>query len=105
MAGVYNRIEKVAEYYGISMLALSKRIGRKDAQVFYDMKSGKVQGISSNLLEKFKESLPEINMVWLQTGEGRVDGDPACDGYSLFHDANIAKKTALPHRHDERGRL
>ena len=70
MAGVYNRIEKVAEYYGISMLALSKRIGRKDAQVFYDMKSGKVQGISSNLLEKFKESLPEINMVWLQTGEG-----------------------------------
>lgn len=70
MAGVYNRIEKVAEYYGISMLALSKRIGRKDAQVFYDMKSGKVQGISSNLLEKFKESLPEINIVWLQTGEG-----------------------------------
>ena len=72
MAGVYNRIEKVAEYYGISMLALSKRIGRKDAQVFYDMKSGKVQGISSNLLEKFKESLPEINMVWLQTGEGNM---------------------------------
>ena len=70
MAGVYNRIEKVAEYYEISMLALSKRIGRKDAQVFYDMKSGKVQGISSNLLEKFKENLPEINMVWLQTGEG-----------------------------------
>ena len=59
-----------AEHYGISLRKLSKSLGLSSAQVFYDLKSGKVQGISPKLLESIKANLPEIDSGWLVTGKG-----------------------------------
>lgn len=68
----FDRIEKIAEYYGLTTRALAVRMSLKSPQVLYDIKSGKTQGISRKVLESAKENLPEINPVWLQTGEGEM---------------------------------
>ena len=47
-------------------------LGLKSPQVFYDIKSGKTQGLSRKLLEAIQEKLPDINSVWLLTGEGEM---------------------------------
>lgn len=69
---IYTRFESIANHYGLTIRGLSARLGLKTPQVFYDIKSGKVKGMSSNLLEKFKNNLPEISISWLQTGEGEM---------------------------------
>lgn len=72
MEAVFDRIEQVARYYNLSLLALSQRLNLKNAQVFYDMKAGKVQGISRNLLDSFKVFLPDVSASWLLTGDGKM---------------------------------
>lgn len=69
---LYDRIEKVAEYYGKSMRQLSIMLGLASPQAFYDIKSGKVQNLSRKILDKAKENLPEINASWLITGDGEM---------------------------------
>jgi len=51
---------------------LSEVLELKSPQVFYDMKAGKVQGVSRTLLESIKDKLPDVNDVWLLTGEGEM---------------------------------
>lgn len=72
MESVFDRIEQIAQYYNLSLLALSKKLNLKNAQIFYDMRSGKVQGISRNLLDSFKSYLPDVSVSWLLTGEGEM---------------------------------
>ena len=69
---LYDRIEQVAEYYGKSMRQLSMILDLTSPQTFYDIKSGKIQNLSSKILEKAKKNLPEINPTWLITGDGEM---------------------------------
>ena len=73
------RLEEVLNYLNLSALEMSRRVGLKSAQRFYDVKSGKCK-ISRVLAESIQENFPEISAAWLLTGEGemlRVDSDPA----------------------------
>ena len=69
---LYERFEEVALYYGLSLRQLSTRLQLSSPQVFYDIKSGKVQSISRKFLEAIKNNLPEINSLWLISGEGEM---------------------------------
>ena len=71
-SSIYTRFEQIASHYGLSFRALGKRLNLSSAQVFYDMKSGKIQGVSRKILESVKENLPEINSSWLVTGDGEM---------------------------------
>lgn len=82
MNDVYDRVEQVAQHYNLSLLALSKRLDLKNAQVFYDLKSGKIQGISRTLLDSFKKNLPNVNTSWLLTGDGEMIIRPNADPYN-----------------------
>ena len=69
---IYQRFTQIANFYNISLRKLSEVLELKSPQVFYDMKAGKVQGISRTLLESIKDKLPDVNDVWLLTGEGEM---------------------------------
>lgn len=69
---LYRRFEEVAQYYGLSLRQLSTRLHLSSPQVFYDIKSGKVQSISRKFLDAVKAYLPEINYLWLISGEGEM---------------------------------
>ena len=71
-SSIYTRFEQIASHYGLSFRALGKRLNLSSAQVFYDMKSGKTQGVSRKILESVRENLPEINPSWLVTGDGEM---------------------------------
>lgn len=69
---IYQRFTQIANFYNISLRKLSEVLELKSPQVFYDMKAGKVQGVSRTLLESIKDKLPDVNDVWLLTGEGEM---------------------------------
>ena len=69
---IYSRFEDIAKHYGLTIRGLSAKLQMKSPQGFYDMKSGKVQGISRKILDAIQFNLPEINVSWLLTGEGEM---------------------------------
>lgn len=85
---LYDRIERVADYYGKSMRQLSVMLGLSSPQTFYDIKSGKIQSISRKILEKARTNLPEINASWLLTGEGEMLVDQPKNRIPLYDDVS-----------------
>ena len=69
---IYSRFESIARHYGLTIRGLSAKLQMKSPQIFYDMKSGKVQGISRKILDSIQANLPEVNTSWLLTGEGEM---------------------------------
>lgn len=67
----YQRIADLLDYLGLNALGLSKELGLKTPQIFYDIKSGKC-GISKGLAQKIQEHFLNINPAWLVTGEGEM---------------------------------
>lgn len=67
----YERINKLLDYLKISANKLSKLLGMRSPQIFYDIKSGKC-GISKDLVKKIQEKFCNINAGWLLTGEGSM---------------------------------
>lgn len=66
------RIEEVKFFLNEpSLLALSKRLGMSNAQVFYDIRAGKC-GISKDLILKIQAQIPNINQSWLLSGDGEM---------------------------------
>ncbi|MBQ3814161.1 MAG: hypothetical protein II841_11460 [Bacteroidales bacterium] len=59
------------------MRQLSAKLELPSPQVFYDLKSGKLQGVSRNVLELLKKNLPEVSAAWILTGEGAMLAAPA----------------------------
>ena len=63
------RIEEIKKYANLSANALSKEIGLKNPQIFYDIKAGKC-GISKDLATKIKDRFFNFNFTWILTGKG-----------------------------------
>lgn len=66
------RIEKIADYYNLSVKALSEKIGLDRPQALYDILKGKTKSVSYNMAERINSVFPEINRIWLLTGEGEM---------------------------------
>ena len=85
MMSVNERIEAILKYGGHkNPTALSVALGMKSAQVFYDLMSGKVKSISSQLANKILLVYPELNMGWLLTGKGEMLSKPAQNITPMF---------------------
>lgn len=65
-------LEKVLEYKKMSYNELAKSIGLKRSQGLYDIRDGKIKRISIDLAEKITGFIPELNRVWILTGEGEM---------------------------------
>jgi len=63
---------EVLAYTKESINSLSEKIGLKRSQNLYDIKSGKVKKISSELSEKICQAYPSLNREYLLTGEGEL---------------------------------
>lgn len=66
---IYARIDNILCYYGLSAQKFAESVGVNKQQV-YDIMHGKCKNISRKLLKKIRETYPEINSQWLQSGEG-----------------------------------
>lgn len=64
------RIIAVIEYCKLSYNALSKKMGRSNAQFLHDIVKGVTKNVTENVAEEINVLFPEINKYWLITGEG-----------------------------------
>lgn len=82
---VSERIEAIMKHgHHKNAKALSMALGMTSAQVFYDIQSGKVKSISSQLANKIILVYPEFNMGWLLTGQGEMLNKPAQSIVPMF---------------------
>lgn len=67
-------IEVIAENEGVTLSALAKKIGASP-QNMYDIRSGKVSGVSSEIADKIISVYPQYKKIWIMTGEGNMVKD------------------------------
>lgn len=67
----YQRLERLKKYLDLSYPTMSKEIGLKGPQIFYDIKAEKC-GISKDLASKIQDKFSQVNKTWLLTGEGEM---------------------------------
>lgn len=89
----WERMESVIKWANMSTNYFARHIGLLRGENLYQIKRGN-NGISRNLANMVVESFPEINLLWLLTGEGEmlrgdnfsIEGIPF---YNLDVEANI----------------
>ncbi|MFI3314374.1 MAG: S24 family peptidase [Rikenellaceae bacterium] len=67
----WQRIEKLLEYTRLNTNAFAKSIQLKRSENLYQIKKGN-NGISKELANLINEKYPEVNKLWLLTGEGNM---------------------------------
>ena len=67
----WQRIEKIVHWTGLSVNAFALNVGLNRAENLYQIKRGK-NGISKELAELIASKYPEINRVWILTGDGEM---------------------------------
>lgn len=82
-------LNKIAEYYNISIAELSGESGYDRPQAFYDVINGKTQKISHKMAERIMTAFPEINKIWLLTGEGAMLKDNTAGRDIITRGTNI----------------
>lgn len=81
-------IIKLLDYSKLNVKQLSEKLGMQRAQAIYDIVSGKTKRISEKLANQIISEFPEINKVWLLTGEGEMLKDSSA--ISSDHSVSIA---------------
>lgn len=69
------KIELILEYLKINPKVFSERLGYDRPQIIYDIQKGKTKRISEDLAFKISSVFPEIDRIWLLTGEGEMIKD------------------------------
>lgn len=67
-----DRIENLLMYLNMNAKAFSERLGYDRPQIIYDIQKGKTKKVSDDLSNKILSVFPEVNKVWLLTGEGEM---------------------------------
>lgn len=65
-------IEKLLLHLGMKAGSFSKKLGYDRPQKIYDIQKGKTKFISVEVAEDIIKAFPNINKVWLLTGEGEM---------------------------------
>lgn len=81
-------IIKLLDYSKLNVKQFSEKLGMQRAQAIYDIVSGKTKRISEKLANQIISEFPEINKVWLLTGEGEMLKDSSI--VSSDHSVSIA---------------
>lgn len=70
---INNRIQQIIDKLGITAYEFSKKLGNKRPDGIYALlKEGSEIKPSPKTLDKIRETFPEINYIWLLTGEGEM---------------------------------
>lgn len=69
---LHERIEKIVEYSGLTIPQFAKKVGFKTPQTIRELIKGNTKTLSFQVQEKLKAAYPELNMIWLTTGEGAM---------------------------------
>lgn len=67
-----DRIENLLMYLNMNAKAFSERLGYDRPKIIYDIQKGKTKKVSDDLSNKILSVFPEVNKVWLLTGEGEM---------------------------------
>lgn len=81
-------IIKLLDYSKLNVKQFSEKLGMQRAQAIYDIVSGKTKRISEKLANQIISEFPEINKIWLLTGEGEMLKDSSV--VSSDHSVSIA---------------
>lgn len=65
-------IDKILNDRGLNAKSFSEKLGLERPQAIYDIQKGKTKSISTQMADKIISVFPDINKVWLLTGEGSV---------------------------------
>ncbi|MCT4330913.1 hypothetical protein HZP13_14435 [Elizabethkingia anophelis] len=65
-------LNKLSEYLNVSTAELAETIGYDRPQSLYDVINGKTKRISQKMADKILDKFPNINSVWILTGEGNM---------------------------------
>lgn len=63
-------LSKLLEYSNLNASEFSDKIGLKRPQALYDILNDKTKSISGSMSSKILSVFPEINKIWILTGEG-----------------------------------
>ncbi|MFI3282399.1 MAG: hypothetical protein SNG10_02575 [Rikenellaceae bacterium] len=82
----WERLESVIKWANMSTNYFARHIGLLRGENLYQIKRGN-NGISRNLADMIVKSFPEINLLWLLTGEGQMFAEPeiAGDGIPFYN--------------------
>ena len=69
-----NIIEELVQFLGKNMSQIGREIGKRDVTVLYNIQTGRNK-MSRNLAAKLKETYPQLNELYLLTGEGSIGLD------------------------------
>lgn len=70
------KLSKILEYVNLNAADFSKKIGTKTTQAIYDILNKKTKSFSVSIVDKIISCYPEIDKVWLLTGEGEMLKEP-----------------------------
>lgn len=70
----WERIEAVVKRSGMTVNGFAKHIGLQRGENLYQIKRGN-NGISVDVANRICERFPDINKLWLLTGDGEMLGD------------------------------
>ena len=82
-------INELMEYSKLSPSEFAIKIGTKTTQAIYDLQKGRTKTISSAMADKIVSCYPEVNKVWLLTGEGKM----------LKNDVDYTDKPLISYQH------
>lgn len=90
-------IIKLLDYSKLNVKQLSEKLGMQRAQAIYDIVSGKTKRISEKLANQIISEFPEINKVWLLTGEGEMlkDSSAILSDHSVSIAGNDIKENKI----------
>ena len=90
-------IEIIAEREGLTLSGLAKAIGAKP-QNMYDIRSGKVKAVSSDIADLIVNTFPKYSKTWLITGEGKMTNEPESVPVRSFSDVLLVPVVNLDAR-------
>ncbi len=85
----WERLESVIKWANMSTNYFARHIGLLRGENLYQIKRGN-NGISRNLADMIVKSFPEINLLWLLTGEGQMFTEPDVVGDGIpFYNLDV----------------
>jgi len=88
-------IGAILEIKGLNAKSFSERIGLDRPQAIYDIQKGKVRSVSAKMCDKILSVYPDLNRVWILTGEGPMFIDMVGD--EVNGDGGNLQKTVIGH--------
>ncbi len=89
----WTRVEQVAHWAGVKVHGLAVDAGMRCGQSLYQIKQGR-RGVSRGMAEAICSSHPDLDKLWLLTGEGSMFRTPSAEaGFPCF---NVDMETLLP---------